>query len=58
MVEFAYNNRKNTNTSYILFKLNYKYYPCILYKKNINPYSKSKVADKLLVKLKMIMIIC
>ena len=32
MVEFAYNNAKNTNTSYIFFKLNCKYYGIIFSK--------------------------
>ena len=37
IVKFAYNNTKNINTSYIIFKLNYKYYFYIFYKKILIP---------------------
>lgn len=52
MAEFVYNNVKNASTSYMLFKLNYKYYIRILYKKNLNPRSKFKAVDKIAGKLK------
>lgn len=59
MAEFAYNNAKNSSTGYIPFKLNCHYYFCISYKKDINPYSKLKSADKLLTELqKLILIYC
>ena len=59
MAEFAYNNTKNANTSYILFELNCGYHPRILYKEEINPHFKSKSADKLLVELrKLIVVYC
>ena len=51
MVEFAYNNTKITNISYILFKLNYKYYLYISYKKNFDLCLKSKIAKKISFKL-------
>lgn len=47
MAEFAYNNGKNASTSHRLFELNYKYHLYVLYKENVNPYTKSKVANKL-----------
>lgn len=43
---------KNTNTSHISSELNYSYYLGVFYNKNINLYSKSKIASKLLIKLK------
>ena len=48
MAEFAYNNTKNANTGYTLFKLNYSYYLRVCFEKNTNLCSKSKSADKLL----------
>lgn len=51
MPQFAYNIPKIANTNYIFFKLNCKYYSCISYKKNVDPYSKSKIAYKLAKKL-------
>ena len=40
------------------FKLNYEYYPQILYKENINPYSKSKSVNKLFAELRELIIVC
>ena len=57
MAKFAYNNAKNIITCYILFELNYSYYPQILYKKDVNLCSKLKIADMLLAKLKDLMIV-
>ena len=37
---------KNASTRYIFFKLNYKYHLRISYKKDINSYLVSKVANK------------
>ena len=34
MAEFAYSNAKNSNTSYMLFKLNYGYQPRVFFKEN------------------------
>ena len=58
MAEFAYNNAKNTNTGYTLFKLNYRYYLCIFYKKNFNLYSKLRIAKKQSFKIQKLMIVC
>ena len=38
MTEFAYNNIKNTITSHIFYELNYEYYPCVSYEKDLNPH--------------------
>lgn len=36
IVEFVYNNTKDTNTNYTLFELNYNFYPQAFYKNDIN----------------------
>ena len=43
MTKFIYNNDKNINICYIFFKLKYRYYFCIFYKKNLNFHLKSKI---------------
>ena len=57
MVEFAYNNTKNASIGYTFFKLNYKYYPYISYKKDLDLYLKSKTIKKLSFKLQNLMAI-
>lgn len=52
MTEFVYNNAKNANINHMLLKLNCKYHFHVLYKKSINFYSKSKIINKLVWKLK------
>lgn len=39
------------------FKLNYEYYFCVFFRKDINFYFKSKLANKLLNKLKNLIIV-
>ena len=58
MAEFAYNNAKNSSTGHILFELNCGYHPCVSYKKDLDPYSKSKIVEELSSKLQNIMAIC
>ena len=58
IAKFAYNNTKNTSISHTSFKLNYDYYLWMLYKEDIDSRSKSKSTDKLLVKLRKLIIIC
>ena len=58
MAEFAYNNAKNVSISYTPFELNYGYYPRILYEEEVDSRSKSKSANKLLAKLRELMIVC
>ena len=58
MAEFAYNNGKNASTGYTLFELNYRYHPYISYKKDLDPRSKSKIAEKLSFKLQNLMAVC
>ena len=52
IAQFIYNNIKNININYILFKLNYNYHTYIFYKKNIDFYLKSKYINKLANELK------
>ena len=58
MAEFTYNNVKNANTGYTLFKLNCEYHPRNLYKKNISFYSKLKTGQKILAKVTKLVINC
>ena len=45
MAEFAYNNAKNANIDYTLFKLYCGYHPCVSYKEDLNLRSKLKTAE-------------
>ena len=47
IAEFAFHNAKNVSTGHTLFELNCKYHPHISYKKDLDLYSKSKIAEKL-----------
>ena len=47
IVEFAYNNAKNASTGHILFELYCGYYSWVIYKKDLDPRSKSKTAEEL-----------
>ena len=48
---FAYNNAKNANISHTFFELNYRYYPYVYYKKDLDFHSKLKTKEKLSSKL-------
>lgn len=52
IAEFPYNNAKNANTDYTLLKLNCGYYSQVFLQKDVNFYSKSKTARKLLLEPK------
>ena len=58
MVELAYNNAKNASTGYMPFELNCGYHFWMSYKKDINPRSNSKSANKLSIELQELMTIC
>ena len=47
IAEFAYNNAKNASTSHTPFELNCGYHPCVSYKEDLDPRSKSKTAEEL-----------
>ena len=57
MAEFAYNNARNASISHMPFELNCGYYSQVLYEKNVDPYSKSKLADKLSAELRELIIV-
>lgn len=57
MAKFAYNNAKNTSISHTLFELNCGNHPNVSYKKDINPCFKTKSVNKLVTKLKILMIV-
>ena len=57
MAEFAYNNAKNASTGHTPFKLNCGYHPRVSYKENVDPRSKSKLADDLANDLRELMIV-
>ena len=57
MVEFIYNNAKNANLSYTLFEFNCSYDSWILYKDNVIFCYKFKLANKLLAKLRELIIV-
>lgn len=58
MAKFAYKNTKNTNTGYIFFKVNYGYHFRASNEENVNPRSRSKLADELVTKLRELRTIC
>ena len=58
MAKFAYNNAKNASTGHTPFKLNCECYLWVLYEENINPRSKSKLADELSAELRKLMTVC
>ena len=58
MAEFAYNNAKNASTGYTPFELNCSYHPQMSYKEDVDSCFQSKSADKLLVELIEMMIVC
>ena len=55
IAEFAYNNAKNTSTSFTPFKLNCGYHPWVFYKKDLDPRSKLRTAEELSFKLRELM---
>ena len=58
MAKIAYNNAKNASTGHTPFELNCEYHPWMSYKKDIDPRSKSKSADKLSAELQELMTVC
>lgn len=58
ITEFVYNNAKIVDFGHTLFELNCGYYCWMFYKEDVNPHSKSKLADKLLAELKKPIIVC
>ena len=57
MTKFAYNNAKNPSFGYMHFELNFKHNFQMFYKEDIKLCSQSKFINKLLVKLRKLMIV-
>ena len=57
MAEFAYNNAKNASIGHTLFELNCGYHPQILYKEEVDSFSKFKSVDKLSAGLRELIIV-
>lgn len=57
MAKFVYNNCKNANNSYISFEFNYSYHLYISFKNKVYLHFRSYLANKLVNKLKNLMII-
>ena len=58
IVEFAYNNIKNTSTGHTLFEFNCGYHSKVFFKEDVNPCSKSRFINKLAEELKKLIEIC
>ncbi len=58
MMEFIYNNAKNTSTSYIFFELNCGYPHRVFFEEDIDHYSRSRFANKLAKELRELMEVC
>ena len=58
MAEFAFNNTKNASTNHTPFKLNYGFHPQAFFEDNVNLYSRSCSANKLVKKLRKLINIC
>lgn len=58
MVEFMYNNVKNTSIGNTSFKLHCGFYPKIWFQKDVNPHSKSCLAKKLAKKRRVLIEVC
>ena len=58
MAEFAYNNVKHASMGYTSFELNCGYHPCVSYKEDVDPRSRSKAADELTKELGNLMATC
>ncbi len=55
MVEFAYNNAKNTSIGHTLFELNCGYHPRVFFKEDVDSRSRSCSANELVEKLRELM---
>ncbi len=58
MVEFTYNNAKNTSTGHTPFELNCGYYPRVSFKEDVDPCLRSRSANELAEELEELMEVC
>ena len=58
MAEFTYNNATNASIGHTLFNSNCGYHPCVFYKEDLDPRSKSKTVEELSFILRNLMAVC
>ena len=58
IAEFIYNNTKNANTGYILFKFTYGYHIKVLFEEDVNSYSRSCSTNKLAKEIRELIKVC
>ena len=58
MIEFAYNNVTNSNTSHILFEFNCGYYLKVSFEEDVDSYLRFYFVDKLVKELKKLIKVC
>ncbi len=58
MAEFPYNNAKNASTGHTPFKFKCSYYIIVLFKEDVDLYSKSRSANKLAEELRELIEVC
>ena len=58
MVEFSYNDTKNSSIGHILFKLKCKYHPCLLFEDDTNLYFNFCSVEELVKELRDLISIC
>ena len=58
MAKFVYNNAKNASTGHISFELNCGFHPRVSFEDNVDPCSRSRLADELAKELRKLINIC
>ncbi len=58
MVEFAYNNTKNTSTGHTPFELNYSYNWRVFFEENVDPHLRSHPINELAEELRELIEVC
>lgn len=58
MTEITYNNTKDISTGYTIVDLNCSYHRCVFFENEVNFYSRSSSANKLIKELRKLMSIC
>ncbi len=57
-MEFAYNNAKNASTDHTLLELNCGYHPRVSFKEDVDPHSRSRLANELTEELRELVEVC
>ncbi len=58
MAEFTYNNAKNASTGHTPFELNCGYYPRVSFEEDVDPRSRSRLANELAEELRELIEVC